>query len=153
MLRFLIATLFVLTIGPVSAACSKDSVQLRGDWGETHFDVEIADTPESRSRGLMFRETMRRGEGMLFVYEEPRRSSFWMKNTLIPLDMLFVDETGTITRIHHQAIPGDLTSIEGGDRVFAVLEINGGLAKRYGISVGSQMQHDVFSNGPAVWPC
>lgn len=153
MLRFLIAILFIASVAPVSAACRKDSVQLRGSWGETHFNVEIADTPEARSRGLMFREIMRRGDGMLFVYEEPRRSSFWMKNTLIPLDMLFVDQSGTITRIHHQAIPGNLTSIDGGDQVFAVLEINGGLAKRYGISVGSQMQHDVFSDGPAVWPC
>jgi uncharacterized protein len=153
MLRFLIALLIIVSVAPVSAACRKDSVQLRGSWGETHFNVEIADTPETRSRGLMFREIMPRGDGMLFVYEEPRRSSFWMKNTLIPLDMLFVDQSGTITRIHHQAIPGNLTSIDGGDQVFAVLEINGGLAKRYGISVGSQMQHDVFPDGPAVWPC
>jgi uncharacterized protein len=153
MLRYLFATLFILIVGPVSAACQVESVQLRGEWGETHFSVEIADTPETRSRGLMFRDAMPRGDGMLFVHEEPRHVSFWMKNTLIPLDMLFVDRTGTITRIHHQAIPGNLTAIDGGDHVFAVLEINGGLAKRYGISVGSQMQHDIFSNGPAVWPC
>ncbi len=153
MLRFLIAVLFIVTLEPVSAGCRNDAVQLRGDWGKTHFDVEIANTPKTRSRGLMFRETMPRGDGMLFVYEKPGRASFWMKNTLIPLDMLFVDRTGAITRIHHQAIPGDLSSIEGGEQVFAVLEINGGLARRYGISVGSQLQHMVFSDGPAAWPC
>ena len=153
MLRFLIAILFVVSVGPAMAACRKDSVQLRGKWGETHFNIEIADTAETRSRGLMFRDSMRRGDGMLFVYEEPRRASFWMKNTLIPLDMLFVDRSGTVTRIHHQAIPGNLASIDGGDQVFAVLEINGGLLKNYGISVGSQMQHSVFEGGPAVWPC
>lgn len=101
----------------------------------------------------MFVDSMPRGVGMLFVYDAPRRASFWMKNTLIPLDMLFVDRSGIITRIHHQAIPGDLSSIDGGDQVFAVLEINGGLAKRYGISVGSQMQHPAFAGGAAVWAC
>lgn len=151
--RFLIAILFVAVIGPASAACQNDKVQLRGNWGETHFNVEIADTPEARSRGLMFREDMPRGAGMLFVYEQPQRASFWMKNTLIALDMLFLDRTGMVTRVHHQAIPGDLSGVEGGDKVFAVLEINGGLAKRYGISVGTQMQHEVFSNGPAIWSC
>lgn len=153
LLRLLVAILFVAIVGPASAACRNDTVQLRGSWGETHFNVEIADTPETRSRGLMFRETMPRGAGMLFVYEQPQRASFWMKNTLIPLDMLFMDRTGRVTRIHHQAIPGDLSGVDGGDEVFAVLEINGGLAKRYGISVGTQMQHDVFSNGPAIWSC
>ncbi|MFT4960901.1 MAG: uncharacterized membrane protein (UPF0127 family) [Paracoccaceae bacterium] len=151
--RLFVAMLSVVMIGPASAACHKDSVQLRGAWGETHFDVEIVDTAETRSRGLMFREFLPRGDGMLFVYEQPQRASFWMKNTLIPLDMLFVDKTGTVTRIHHQAIPGNLSGIDGGEKVFAVLEINGGLAKRYGISVGTQVQHKVFSKGPAIWPC
>lgn len=153
MLRLLVAILFITTAGAASAACRKDTVQLRGSWGETHFNVEIADTPETRSRGLMFRESMPRGAGMLFVYEQPQRASFWMKNTLIPLDMLFIDHTGTVTRIHHQAIPGNLAGVDGGDKVFAVLEINGGLAKRYGISVGTQLQHEIFSQGPAIWPC
>lgn len=153
MLRLLIATLFVVTVGPAAAACRENTVQLRGDWGKTNFVIEIADTQQTRSRGLMFRENMPRGAGMLFVYEHPQRASFWMKNTLIPLDILFIDRTGLVTRIHHQAIPGNLSGIEGGEKVFAVLEINGGLAKRYGISVDTQMQHEIFLNGPAIWPC
>ena len=152
-LRLLVAACVVAAVGPASAACQKDAIQLRGNWGETHFTVEIADTPETRSQGLMYREAMARGAGMLFVYQQPQRASFWMKNTLIPLDILFVDSSGTVTRIHHQAIPGDLSGIDGGDMVFAVLEINGGLAERYGISVGTQMQHGIFANGPAIWPC
>lgn len=152
-MRYLIAIMFVVCVGPAMATCRKDSVQLRGNWGETHFNIEIADTAETRSRGLMFRDSMRRGDGMLFVYEEPRRASFWMKNTLIALDMLFVDRSGTVKHVHHQAIPGNLAAIDGGDQIFAVLEINGGLAKSYGIAVGSQMQHSVFQGGPAVWPC
>ena len=133
--------------------CALDAVAVKGPWGETRFGVEIADTPDERAQGLMYRKSMARGAGMLFVYEHPQPAAFWMKNTLIPLDMLFADETGTITRVHHDAVPGDLTAIEGGDAVFAVLEINAGLAKRYGIEPGSVMRHEVFSQGPAAWPC
>ncbi len=90
---------------------------------------------------------------MLFVFDPPQRVAFWMKNTLIPLDMIFIDETGAVSSVHEGAIPGDLTPIEGGDSVFAVLEINAGLAARYGIKAGTQMRHEIFSQGPAIWPC
>lgn len=140
-------------MGPVWADCSPDAVFLRGDWGSARFSIELADTPQERSRGLMFRETMASGAGMLFVYETPQPASFWMKNTLIPLDIVFTDRSGTVTRIHHRAVPGDLTPIDGGAEVYAVLEINGGLAERMGLNVGSQMRHHVFTDGPAIWPC
>lgn len=153
MFRWLSALALAWCAGPAFAACSDGTVTLRGDWGEAQFNIELADTVKDRARGLMFRESLPTRDGMLFVYESPQRASFWMKNTLIPLDMLFVDRAGTVTSIHHQAIPGDLTPIAGGDAVYAVLEINGGLAKTYGISVGSLMQHKVFSDGPAIWPC
>lgn len=145
--------MLALMAGQAMAGCSADRVSLRGDWGQAAFAIELADTPEERSRGLMYRDSMARGAGMLFVYEAPQLASFWMKNTLIPLDMLFVDIAGQITAVHHNAIPGDLTPIVGGQAVYAVLEINGGLALRYGIVVGSQMQHPIFANGPAIWPC
>ena len=152
--RHLLAALVVIWGAATGAlACGDDAVSLRGDWGETRFSVELADTPQARARGLMFRESMPRGAGMLFVYDRPQSVSFWMKNTLIPLDMLFADRTGTIRRIHSMAVPGDLTSIPGGDDIFAVLEINGGLAKSYGIDVGSVMRHPAFAGGPAAWPC
>ncbi|MDU9003751.1 DUF192 domain-containing protein [Sedimentitalea todarodis] len=151
-LALLLAALMCSTVAAASA-CRDDHVQLRGSWGEAGFAVEVVDTPKARSQGLMFREALPRGSGMLFVYEAPRRASFWMKNTLIPLDMIFVDQSGTIKHVHHRAVPGDLTAIEGGAGIYAVLEINGGLAKRYGIEPGSQMQHPVFSDGPAIWPC
>ncbi len=148
-----LAWALVWQAGPAAADCSPNHVMLRGDWGQAVFQVEIADTPEARARGLMFRESMPRGAGMLFVYEEPQPASFWMQNTLIPLDMIFLDRAGTVTRIHSNAIPGDTTPIPGGDAVFAVLEINGGLAQRYGMTTGSQMQAPAFQGGPAVWPC
>jgi uncharacterized protein len=153
MLRYVMLLTALLCGSSAAGKCLPDKVQLRGSWGEAAFTVEIADTPETRARGLMFRDSMPRGAGMLFVYETPRRASFWMKNTLIPLDMLFADATGTVRHVHHRAVPEDLTPIEGGSDVYAVLEINGGLAERYGIEPGTQMQHPVFADGPAVWPC
>lgn len=151
--RLLAALLLIVTAGAGWAGCRADAVDLRGDWGQIRFSVELADTPQERSRGLMFREHLPRGAGMLFVYERPRRATFWMKNTLIPLDMIFADRTGRVTRVHAGAVPGDLTAIDGGAGVFAVLEINGDLAQRYGIGPGTVMRHPVFAGGPAAWPC
>lgn len=136
-----------------SAACRDDVVQLRGDWGEAQFTVEIADTEESRARGLMHRTDLPMGAGMLFIYDEPRRASFWMRNTLIPLDMLFADPRGRITRIHHEAQPHDETPIDGGDGVLMVLEINGGLAARLGITESSELRHPRLDDDRAAWPC
>lgn len=135
------------------AACSDGRVSLRGDWGEAHFNVEVADDPQERARGLMFVDAMAQSAGMLFVYERPQRVAFWMKNTLIPLDMIFMDDTGTVRRVAHDAVPGDETPIPGGDDILVVLEINGGLARRLGISEGSQMRHPVFEQSDAAWPC
>ncbi len=153
MLRALIALVLLCSAQMAQAQCREDVVFLRGDWGSAKFNIELADSERERSRGLMFRESLPQGDGMLFVYERPQRAGFWMKNTLISLDMIFADRQGTVIHVHEKAVPGDLTPIYGGDNVFAVLEINGGLARRYGIATGSQMRHRVFSSGPAIWPC
>ena len=79
--------------------CRDDQVALRGDWGQARFTVELADDAPSRAKGLMNRDSLARSAGMLFVYPAPKRVGFWMKDTLIPLDMIFMDETGTVTRI------------------------------------------------------
>ncbi|WP_434620526.1 DUF192 domain-containing protein [Tabrizicola sp. M-4] len=135
------------------AACAPDVVELRGPSGQQRFTVEVADDGAERAQGLMFRESMPSSAGMLFVYEEPQAVSFWMKNTLIPLDMIFADETGRVTRVHSNAIPGDTTPIQGGEGVRFVLEINGGLATRMGIAEGSELRHPAIAQGSAVWPC
>ncbi len=135
------------------AACSADRVNLRNDKSQVSFEVELAVTPKERSRGLMFRESLPPRSGMLFVFDPPQPVAFWMKNTLIPLDMIFLDRVGTVIHVHSHAVPGDLTPIGGGDSVYAVLEINAGLADRYLITPGTLMQHEVFSHGPAIWPC
>ena len=116
------------------------------------FTVQVADDAAERSQGLMFVEAMPTLEGMLFVYERPQRVSFWMRNTIIPLDMLFVEPDGVISKIHKEAVPLDESGIPGGDNVQYVLEINGGLSDRLGISVGDILQHP--SIGPdAAKPC
>ncbi len=133
--------------------CSPDTVDLKGDWGSARFSVEIADTAALQAQGLMHRTQMPTSVGMYFVYAQPRQASFWMRNTLIPLDMLFIDATGVVRHIHHNAVPLDETPIEGGDDVLTVLEINGGLADRMGITVGSFVRHPAHSGWSPVWPC
>lgn len=135
-----------------AGGCAPDRLDIRGDWGEARFSVEIADTPQSQAQGLMFRESLPAAHGMLFVYERPGAPAFWMKNTLIPLDMLFVTPEGRVQHVHPMAVPGDLTPIPGGDGVLAVLEIRGGLAGAIGIGPGDEMRHPAFDTG-AAWPC
>lgn len=133
------------------AACDPAELDLRGAFGAARFHVEIADDSAERAKGLMFREAMASSAGMLFVYEHPQPAAFWMKNTLIPLDMIFADAQGVVRHVHSNAVPGDETAIPGGDAVQYVLEINGGLAQRLGITPGAQMRHPAIRN--AAWPC
>lgn len=135
------------------AACDIGRVDLRDTDLSTSFVVELADTAQERAKGLMFREELAPDAGMLFIYDSPQTVAFWMKNTLIPLDMIFVGADGLVRRVHHEAQPGDLTAIEGGRDILAVLEINGGQARRLGIAPGTQMRHPAFDGALAVWPC
>ncbi len=132
--------------------CRSDQVHLRGAWGTARFSVEVADDDAERAEGLMHREKLASAAGMLFWYETPSAPAFWMRNTLIPLDMIFVDAQGRVVHVHDNARPLDETPISGGPGVQAVLEINGGFAARMGIATGSEMRHPLF--GPqAAWPC
>jgi len=149
----LFITVAVLVAARAVAECSPDSIALRGEWGQARFNVEVADDPQERAQGLMNREFLAGSSGMLFIYPGPQNVSFWMKNTLIPLDMVFVDETGIVRGVHENAIPLDLTPINGGTDIFGVLEINGGLAKALGISIGTIVQHPSFDQKTSVWAC
>ena len=115
----------MVAAGPLFAGCSDDVAELRWEGGKARFRVELADTPEERGKGLMFRDSMSSGAGMLFVFESPREVAFWMKNTLIP----------------------------GGDGIQYVLEINGGLARRLGIGEGAELRHPAMDQGRALWRC
>lgn len=139
---------------PAGAACTPDTVEFAGPAGPLgRFRVEVADTPDERAKGLMFRERMAKSAGMLFVYDAPQHATFWMKNTLIPLDMIFVDGTGRVTRVHPDAVPQDTTVIDGGEGVRFVVEINAGLAARMGIVEGSVMRAAEVPQDGAAWPC
>ncbi len=144
---------FCLISSGVFAGCSPDKVELRGLWGQASFQVEVADTPQLRNTGLMNRKNMASSAGMLFVFDHPQQVAFWMKNTLIPLDMVFVDEAGRVKRVHQNAIPHDETSIPGGDGIQFVLEINGGMAALFGISEGSEIRHPAIGAETALWQC
>ncbi|MEL6683462.1 MAG: DUF192 domain-containing protein [Pseudomonadota bacterium] len=152
-MKAFIAALCSLSVGHTAwATCSDETVTIYGDWGQANFSVDIADDHQERARGLMFVEDMPTMSGMLFIYERPQPVSFWMKNTLIPLDMIFTAPDGEILSIHEGAVPGDLTPIPGGDAVQMVLEVNGGMVSRLGIEIGDVMQHPSFG-ADAIRPC
>lgn len=116
--------------------------------GKKHtFNLEIASKPIDVEIGLMYRKKMPKDHGMMFqLGKEPRLVSFWMKNTLIPLDMLFVAADGTIANIHRNAQPESLTSVPSQAPVTAVIELNGGRADAVGLSIGDRVLHPYFGS-------
>ena len=131
-----------------------DRVFLEWEKGGASFKVDIVDTPESRAQGLMFVESMPRFSGMLFVYEKPQRQiAFWMRNTLISLDILFFDETGVLKTIQKNAVPLDDTTLPGGSGIQYVLEINGGLSDTLRIPEGAVLVSNRIAPELAAMPC
>ena len=138
--------LFLGALFCISNAFAKEENLLIESGKKKHrFEIEIADTPTSRMQGLMFREKLDADKGMLFVFDKVSLQSFWMQNTLIPLDMIFIKSDGTIAKIHPMAKPKDLTMISSGRPVKAVLEINGGQAEKLGLKPGDRVIYDVFA--------
>jgi uncharacterized membrane protein (UPF0127 family) len=117
--------------------------------GPQRFTVELALSPEQQQQGLMYRRAMAADAGMLFVFDTIRPASFWMRNTLIPLDMLFVAADGRIADIHERAVPLNEESIVSKAPVRAVLELNGGTVARLGIKPGDVVHHAAFGNAAA----
>ena len=132
-----------------TAPSGLDLVPLQISSGErSHaFTVEVARTGEEQSQGLMFRERLGPNEGMLFPFPSPRPASFWMKNTLIPLDMIFIRTDGTIARIAANTVPHSLENVGVGEPVAAVLEIAGGRSAQLGIAEGDRVS---WPGGPAL---
>ncbi|MFQ5562858.1 MAG: DUF192 domain-containing protein [Parvularculaceae bacterium] len=131
--------------GPGDAADATDNLVIVSETGEHRFRIEIADTDESRRLGLMYRTELAADAGMLFIYDEPRPISMWMKNTLIPLDMAFIDGDGVIRRIAADTTPRSLESISSGAPAVAVLEVNAGTFARLGVKPGDRVRHSRFS--------
>ncbi len=131
------------------ASFPRDSLVLHtADGTERALDVELAVNREQQAQGLMYRQSLAADAGMLFIYRPARPVSMWMKNTLIPLDMLFIAEDGEIVKIVERAVPLSLTTISSDRRVRAVLEINGGMVNRLGIRPGDRVVHPAFEAGP-----
>lgn len=142
----LATALLMLGMAPALAGSQFQDLRIRkADGTSRTFQVERAVTEAQRERGLMNRKTLPEGKGMLFIYEVPRSQAFWMKDTYIPLDMVFFTMDGTIAYIHPNATPHDLTPIEPVPNradICAVLEIAGGQAARAGLKPGDRMVLD-----------
>jgi uncharacterized membrane protein (UPF0127 family) len=136
------ATLAVVAVALPLAACSDEGkLVLHTATGDYSFNVDVVDTPETRAQGLMFVQELADDAGMLFDFKEEREVSFWMRNTFIPLDMIFVGSDGVVKNIHVNAIPHDVTGIPSKAPVQFVLEIPGGRSVEIGLKAGDTMDH------------
>jgi uncharacterized membrane protein (UPF0127 family) len=142
-----------LVAASASAACPPPEIlEVETSSGVAAFHVEIVDTPETRARGLMFRTDLAREQGMLFLFPESAPRTFWMKNTPLSLDMLFMGPAGVVCGLIERATPHSLDPRPSGCDASAVLEINGGLSREMGISVGARVRSVTFGDA-AAWPC
>lgn len=115
-------------------------ISVKNQVGQTNlFDAYLADSDKKRNRGLMHIQSLPKNKAMLFVFPSPKFASIWMKNTLISLDIIFIDQNQTIIKIHKYAKPLNLKSISSNRRVKWVLEINGGLADELNINAGDKI--------------
>jgi uncharacterized protein len=124
----------------------RSSLAITTSTRDIKFEVELATNDAERARGLMYRKQLGAYEGMLFDFYREMQVSFWMKNTLIPLDMVFIAGDGTVKHVHANAVPLSTETIPSRFPVRAVLEINGGSAALLGIKPGDKVKHPIFGN-------
>lgn len=115
--------------------------------GERQIDIEVAESSEEKARGLMFRTSLPDSQGMLFPYSPPQEITMWMKNTYIPLDMVFIRADGIVHRIEARTEPLSEKTIASNGNVSAVLELAGGAAQRLGLKPGDSVVHGHFKTG------
>lgn len=126
----------------------RDRLVIETEGGAHHdFEVELALTPGQQAQGLMYRRDLAADAGMLFLYARDEPVSMWMKNTLIPLDMLFLARDGRIVHLKERAVPGSLQSISAHEAVAAVLELNGGTVQRLKLGVGDRVLYPALGGG------
>lgn len=146
-LLFVLLTLFVLQSHPLEAKMRVERLWLVTSSGkEVPIDAEIADAPEEKRLGLMFRTELADGRGMLFPYPEPAELTMWMRNTYIPLDMVFIRPDGVVHRIEKRTEPLSDRIIASQGNVSAVLELPGGAAERIGLQPGDHVRHRMFNS-------
>lgn len=133
------------TIGWRTNAADQNTVEIVGKRGVHVFAVELVANDADRARGLMFRKELPEGRGMLFDFQREQEVSMWMRNTLIPLDMIFINGDGRIRRIAENTEPMSERTIPSGGPVRGVLEVIGGTARKLGIAPGDKVAHPIFS--------
>jgi len=141
----ILAVLFALLLPATAWAQERVPLTVTTADGTEHvFQVEVADTPEARGRGLMFREELAPDHGMLFIFPRRERVAMWMRNTPLPLDMLFIDDDGRVRQIAERTVPYSEATISSRRRVRYVLEVPGGTAERLGIEAGATVAAEVM---------
>jgi uncharacterized protein len=144
-MRLLSILLLSFLVALPALALDRNTVEIASKTGVHVFTVEIANTDATREKGLMYRKDLPEGRGMLFDFFSDQPVGFWMKNTYIPLDMIFIRSDGRIVNIAENTEPLSERVIPAGARVRAVLEVKGGTARRLGIQPGDQVANPIFS--------
>lgn len=156
--RFLLLTLLAVPLaaqaqaaaptGPQPTLPKEKLVIVTKDGTKHMFDVELATTPKQQEIGEMFRKSVPENGGMLFVWDRPQVSNMWMKNTLVPLDMVFIKANGTIASIAENTVPHSLRVIQSHGPVLATLELAGGVTAKLDITVGDKVEAKQFGDAP-----
>jgi uncharacterized membrane protein (UPF0127 family) len=146
---FLLSILAILTaavlVVPSLGAAELQPLEIASKGGVHTFAVELALTPEQQAQGLMYRKELPEGQGMLFDFKREQEATFWMKNTYVPLDMIFIRADGRIHRIATNTTPLSEALVSSGGPVRAVLEVVAGTTKKLGIAAGDRVAHPIFS--------
>jgi uncharacterized membrane protein (UPF0127 family) len=140
-----VGALLVASLALPAQAMLRETLKLVTSQGVQEIDVEITETLDEKARGLMFRTTLADKSGMLFFYETPQEITMWMRNTYIPLDMVFIRADGTVHRIEARTEPMSETIVASRGNVTACLELAGGAAQRLGLKPGDRVEHRFFS--------
>ena len=133
-------------------ACSLDSLFVKSNDVITEIYVEVADTPQSRKQGLMYRDQLAPLSGMFFIFDKPQKVQFWMKNTSISLDMIFINRNGVVEKVIERTIPYSQNLIYGGSDIQYVLELPSGLSKELNIRSGTEVIHPLIKS-KSIWFC
>lgn len=139
-----ICALMLTALPGFAAELPRDVVLVEAGGSQYRFEVEVADDAGERAEGLMYRTSLADNQGMLFLYPESRSVAFWMKNTPLSLDIVFVREDGTIARIAENTTPMSEDLIPSGEPVRAVLEVKAGTMRQLGVAVGDRLRNAAY---------
>lgn len=140
----LLCALLLVPLAAGAAGLPRDVLLVETASSQYRFDVEVADDPAERAEGLMYRQALADNAGMLFLYSKPQPVEFWMKNTLLSLDIVFVRADGTIARIAAGTTPMSEDLIPSGEPVLAVLEVKAGIMHQLGITAGDRLRNPKY---------